>query len=65
MREKRITQEIMVGVTPEMGAAIEILCEVEGLKASQFLRQAGLQALVQRGYMRHPAEAYLKKQAGG
>jgi hypothetical protein len=54
----RISVELFVGVTPEMAQALAMACEFEGVKGSQFGRQAILEKLVRHGYMVHPAQKH-------
>ena len=49
-----ITEEIMVGITPKIKEAIEIVCSLNGMKPSQFARQAIYEKLVREGVIEPP-----------
>ena len=51
-----ITEEIVVGITDEMKTAIEVVCAVQGLKASQFGRMVLLKELMALQVMQHPGK---------
>jgi hypothetical protein len=51
----KIKSEMSVGLTPEIEEALQIATEFQGMKPSQYGRQAILEKLVREGYLRHPA----------
>lgn len=53
----RNTIELSVSITPEMDEALKVATEFQGMKASQFCRQALLLQLVNQGFMVHPLQA--------
>jgi hypothetical protein len=55
----RIKTELAVGVTQEIKDALEIATEFQGMKPSQYGRQAILEKLVRDGYLKHPGLARL------
>ena len=50
----KIKSEMSVGLTPEIEQALKIATEFQGMKPSQFGRQAILERLVREGFLRHP-----------
>lgn len=52
----RILTELSVGLTPEIEAAMKVACEFQGMKPSQYARQAVLHKLVAEGFMQHPMQ---------
>lgn len=50
----KVTMEMSVGITPQIKTALETAVEFQGLKASQFGRQAILEKLVRDGFLCHP-----------
>ena len=59
----KIKSEMSVGLTPEIQSALQIATEFQGMKPSQYGRQAILEKLVREGYLRHPAMRYETPQA--
>lgn len=49
-----ITVELMVGLTEKIRDALENACEDQGMKPSQFCRQAVYEKLVRGGYLERP-----------
>ena len=54
----RIKSEMSVGLTDEIQAALMVATEFQGIKPSQYARQAILQRLVAEGFLRHPGFNY-------
>lgn len=52
----KIKTELAVGVTEEIKSALEIATEFQGMKPSQYGRQAILEKLVREGFMKHPMQ---------
>jgi hypothetical protein len=50
----QITSELMVGLTDKIKYGLEIACEDQGMKPSQFARQAIFEKLVRQGYLDRP-----------
>ena len=50
----KIKDEMSVGLTPEIKEALQIATEFQGMKPSQYGRQAILEKLVQQGFLKHP-----------
>jgi hypothetical protein len=50
----QITYEIQVGVTDAIKDALEAACEFNGVKASQYARQALADRLAREGFMHRP-----------
>jgi hypothetical protein len=50
-----ITEEIMVGITPKIKEAIEFVCSLNGMKPSQYARQAIFEKLVREGVIEAPS----------
>jgi hypothetical protein len=59
----KIKSEMSVGLTSEIESALQIATEFQGMKPSQYGRQAILEKLVREGYLRHPAMRYETPQA--
>jgi hypothetical protein len=49
-----ITKEITVGLTTEMGNALDALCTAKRTKASIYCREAVYDRLVRDGFLVHP-----------
>ncbi len=64
MMVARIKAELMVGITDEIKAALEIATEFSGMRPSQYGRQAILEKLVREGYLKHPGMARLERNNG-
>jgi hypothetical protein len=58
----RILSELSVGLTPEIEAAMKVACEFQGMKPSQYARQAVLHKLVAEGFMQHPMQKIAAQQ---
>jgi len=52
----KVTEELSVGLTGEMLQALAIATEFQGMKPSQYGRQAILERLVREGFLQHPAQ---------
>jgi hypothetical protein len=52
----KIIGEVNVGLTVEIEQGLKIACEHQGVKPSQYMRQAGLMRLINEGYMVHPMQ---------
>jgi hypothetical protein len=50
----RVITEMSVGLTPEIQESLKIATEFQGMKPSQYGRQAILEKLVREGFLRHP-----------
>jgi hypothetical protein len=50
----KIKSEMSVGLTPEIEAALNVAVEFQGMKPSQYGRQAILEKLVAQGFLKHP-----------
>jgi hypothetical protein len=50
----KIKTEMSVGLTPEIQEALQVAVEFQGMKPSQYGRQAILERLVREGFMKHP-----------
>jgi hypothetical protein len=50
----KIKREMSVGLTPEIQQALLVATEFQGMKPSQYGRQAILEKLVQQGFLKHP-----------
>lgn len=50
----RLTVEMSVSLTPEISQALEIATQFQGMKPSQYARQAVLERLVSQGFIEHP-----------
>ena len=53
-REKLITQDLAVGISAEIDAALKMVSDFSGLRPSQYARQAIIHKLVSDGFMQHP-----------
>ena len=54
----RLTVEMSVSLTPEMDQALKIATEFQGMKPSQYARQALLERLVAQGFLEHPMKKF-------
>lgn len=54
----KIITEMSVGLTPEIQSALTVATEFQGMKPSQYGRQAILERLVREGFLRHPMHNY-------
>jgi|EndMetStandDraft_7_1072992.scaffolds.fasta_scaffold1742156_2 hypothetical protein len=52
----RNTIELSVSITPEMDEALKVATEFQGMKSSQYCRQALLMQLINQGFMVHPLQ---------
>jgi hypothetical protein len=50
----KIKSEMSVGLTPEIEEALKVATEFQGMKPSQYGRQAILERLVREGFLKHP-----------
>jgi hypothetical protein len=50
----QITSEIMVGITEKIREGIEVACAINGMKPSQFARQAIYEKLCREGVIEPP-----------
>ena len=50
----KIKNEMSVGLTDEIQSALQVATEFQGMKPSQYGRQAILEKLVQQGFLKHP-----------
>ena len=50
----KIKSEMSVGLTPEIESALQVATEFQGMKPSQYGRQAILEKLVREGFLKHP-----------
>lgn len=58
MKQKaRILNEISVGLTPEISAALIVATQFSGLTPSAYGRMAIMERLVRENYLRHPGIA--------
>ena len=48
--------ELSVSITPEMDEALRVATEFQGMKSSQYGRQAILLQLINQGFMVHPMQ---------
>jgi hypothetical protein len=60
----RVTEELSVGLTGEMLHALIIATQFQGMKPSQYGRQAILERLVREGFLQHPAQALMNAANG-
>jgi hypothetical protein len=51
----KVIKEMSVGLTEQIESALQVATEFQGMKPSQYGRQAILEKLVREGYLRHPA----------
>ena len=56
----RIKSEMSVGLTPEIEQALHLATEFQGMKPSQFGRQAILEKLVREGFLKHPMSRHFE-----
>jgi len=59
----QITSEIMVGLTEKIREGIEVACACNGMKPSQFCRQAVYEKLVSIGVLEPPSFRRLSNSA--
>jgi hypothetical protein len=59
----KISSEISVGISEEMKSALEIATGFQGMKPSQYGRQAILEKLVREGFLKHPMHNYQNAEA--
>lgn len=50
----KVTEELSVGLTGEMLQALVVATEFQGMKPSQYGRQAILEKLINQGFLQHP-----------
>jgi hypothetical protein len=49
-----ITEELAVGINPEIRRGIEIICELHGIKPSTYVRQLIVKDLIKEGIFERP-----------
>lgn len=59
----KIKQELSVGLTDEIDAALRLACEFSGAKPSQYARQSILERLVREQFIQHPGQRLMAKMA--